>query len=127
MPKQQKHLTRWWWLLGAVVIIVLYLGSILAIDQYIDHCEKQAPTVQLTLKQRQEPIFFYKASCPDCRKVYPYVYLMSLTHHITMINLDNQQNWFYIQPYHLTRVPTMVYQGKDYTGTNVIKIWQLIH
>ena len=109
----------------AVIVVVLAVGGF-ASHQYVNHVEKQRPIVTLA-KHPKKVLFFYRDDCPDCQSIFHQIYWHNaISHNIVLINMNQPQNWHYIQKYQLTSVPTLIHGKQRYTGTNQQRIKQIV-
>lgn len=109
----------------AVIVVVLAVGGF-ASHQYVNHVEKQRPIVTLA-KHPKKVLFFYRDDCPDCQSIFHQIYWHNaISHNIVLINMNQPQNWHYIQQYQLTSVPTLIHGEQRYTGTNQQRIKQIV-
>lgn len=109
----------------AVIVVVLAFGGF-ASHQYVNYVEKQRPIVTLA-KHPEKVLFFYRDDCPDCQSIFHQIYWHNaISHNIVLINMNQPQNWHYIQKYQLTSVPTLIHGKQRYTGTNQQRIKQIV-
>ena len=109
----------------AVIVVVLAVGGF-ASHQYVNYVEKQRPIVTLA-KHPEKVLFFYRDDCPDCQSIFHQIYWHNaISHNIVLINMNQPQNWHYIQKYQLTSVPTLIHGKQRYTGTNQQRIKQIV-
>ena len=109
----------------AVIVVVLAVSGF-AGHQYVNHVEKQRPVVTLA-KHPEKVLFFYRDDCPDCQAIFHRIYWHNvISHNIILINMNQSQNWHYIQQYQLTSVPTLIHGKQRYTGTNQKRIKQIV-
>ncbi|QHC54148.1 thioredoxin family protein [Lactobacillus sp. JM1] len=109
----------------AVIVVVLAVSGF-AGHQYVNHVEKQQPVVTLA-KHPEKVLFFYRDDCPDCQAIFHRIYWHNvISHNVVFINMNQSQNWHYIQQYQLTSVPTLIHGKQRYTGTNQKRIKQIV-
>lgn len=109
----------------AVIVVVLAVSGF-AGHQYVNHVEKQRAIVTLA-KHSDKVLFFYRDDCPDCQSIFHQIYWHNvISHNIILINMNQPQNWQYIQKYQLTSVPTLIHGKQRYTGTNQQRIKQIV-
>ncbi|WPH48346.1 thioredoxin family protein (plasmid) [Enterococcus faecalis] len=75
----------------------------------------------------QRTVVFYKDSCQECQKVFPFLFKENLAHdNLLFVNLNQEENQRYISTYQLTSVPTFVGPNGRYEGTDTEEIRKLL-
>lgn len=58
-------------------------------------------------------VIFYREDCLACQNAYPRLWLrQKIFHDSVFVNMNQEKNRHYIQEYQLTKVPTIVHNGK---------------
>lgn len=105
----------------SVLILILGIGY-LAGSLHIERQLQKREVVNLDISEDQK-ILFYRDDCPDCRKVFPVLYIKNFSKRdLIFVNLNQQKNRRYIHQYQLKEVPTIISGKSSYSGNNMEKI-----
>ncbi|MCR1945920.1 thioredoxin family protein [Enterococcus gallinarum] len=110
-------------LLSFATFLVLF-GTTFLIS--MKNFEDQKQPVEISEKESRV-IVFYRDDCPDCQKVFPFLYARNLVFNdLLFVNMNSESNRKYIDQYSLESVPTFVSKGDFYSGISLEKIYSLI-
>lgn len=113
-------------LLLTVCFLSTSIGTLLGrkcIQQSNKYATNQNTVLLSKNEEKNKVLFFYKPSCPDCKKVITPIYLFNqMTHKVIFINLSNVGNYGYIGQFNLKSVPTLIYNNHRYAGTNIKRV-----
>ena len=89
---------------------------------YINYVEKKREPVAVT-KKTNKVLFFYRDDCSDCQSIFHQIYWKNfISRDVEFINMNESSNRKYIEEYNLVSVPTFVHDNKQYAGTNISDI-----
>ncbi len=110
-----------------IVSAVVAVGVITFVGHnYVNYVEKKQTPVTIS-NSNKKTLFFYRDDCSDCQSIFHQVYWKSaLKNNVVFINMNQQKNRKYIAKYNLTSVPTFINGDKQYSGTNLDKIHQVL-
>lgn len=110
-------------ILQVVSIIILILGiGYLVGSIHIERQLQKREVVNLDISEDQK-ILFYRDDCPDCRKVFPALYIKNFSERdLIFVNLNQQKNRRYIHQYQLKEVPTVTNGKRRYSGIDAGEI-----
>lgn len=111
-------------------LVLFFVCSFIALGLggFMIRMKAQEHSREVVILQKEEPqvLFFYREDCPDCQKVFPWIYWQSLwKKEVVFINLNQPKNRNYITEYQLTSVPTVITPYGRYAGTDRKKIEKL--
>lgn len=105
----------------AVLILILGIGY-LAGSVHIERQLQKREIVNLNISEDQK-ILFYRDDCPDCREVFPVLYIKNFSKRdLIFVNLNQKKNRRYIHQYQLKEVPTVINGKNSYSGISMEKI-----
>lgn len=110
-------------IISAVVAVglIAFLGH-----NYVNYVEKKQTAVTIS-SSNKKTLFFYRDDCSDCQSIFHQVYWNNaLKNNVVFINMNQQKNRKYIAKYNLTSVPTFINGDKQYSGTNLDRINQVL-
>lgn len=103
-----------------VVVLVSLIGFIG--HNYINYVEKKREPVAVP-KKTDKVMFFYRDDCSDCQSIFHQIYWKNfISRDVEFINMNESSNRKYIEEYNLVSVPTFVHDNKQYAGTNISDI-----
>ena len=109
----------------AVLILIVGIGY-LAGSVHIKQQMQKREVVNVTNSEDQK-ILFYRDDCPDCRKVFPSLFIKNfLEQELIFVNLNQPENRKYIQQYQLKEVPTVINGKNSYSGIDMGKIEHIL-
>lgn len=110
--------------------VIGVLGVVFGISYFfMKNQVNQRNYVDLSVRD-PEVLVFYKDTCPTCQKMYPKIYIKSLSRLkvAQFVNMDAKKNHQYIKEYKLKKVPTVINTKTKlrYAGVDLRKIDQVI-
>lgn len=108
-----------------VIILILGIGYF-AGTIHIKQQMQQREVVNLNDSEDQK-ILFYREDCPDCKRVFPNLYIKSLLdQELILVNLNQPKNRKYIQQYQLKEVPIIFNGKRSYSGIDTKKMKHIL-
>lgn len=106
---------------------VLFL-AIAALTFFISMKNFEGQNQVIEIPQNESKVLvFYRDDCPDCQKVFPFLYARKLVFNdLLFVNMNNEKNRKYIDQYSLETVPTFINGSEVYSGIKLEKIFSLI-